>query len=151
MSWARAIDGALRSLARAWSSRSRRRTPHKVKPPSRRRLLFEMLEPRLLLSATPLHDPQIVYLAAGGAENVDYQGPVSVTGISIPAFQAPGALRGHEQEVLSVLRGALASEFDAGTVTFTTDQPATGDYSTVYLGGDGAAFERWGHFKALAE
>src|SRR5258706_324690 len=53
MGWARAIDGALRSLARVWRFRTTPRRRPRHKPPSRRRLLFEMPEPRLLLSASP--------------------------------------------------------------------------------------------------
>src|SRR5438067_4635358 len=56
MRWARAVEGALEALARIWSRRSNR-PPHsrfkRVRPPHRRRVLFEMLEPRLLLSADP--------------------------------------------------------------------------------------------------
>ena len=75
MGWARAIDGALRSLARVWRFRTTPRRRPKHKPPSRRRLLFEMLEPRLLLSASPaavasVNDGVLVANLTEGADSV---------------------------------------------------------------------------------
>src|SRR5438552_14970582 len=75
MSWARAIDGALRSLARVWPFRTTPRRRARHKPPSRRRLLFETLEPRLLLSASPtpvaaVTDGVLVANLTEGADNV---------------------------------------------------------------------------------
>src|SRR5438094_3983006 len=79
MQWARAIDGALRSLAHVWRWRNRRRIrPHNLKPPSRRKLLFELLEPRLLLSASPtavatVTDGALAANLTSGADNVVFE------------------------------------------------------------------------------
>src|SRR5262249_20781349 len=34
---------------------------------------------------------------------------------------------------------------------FTTVRPSGGDYSTIYIGGDGSAFAKWGRYYGLAE
>src|SRR5262249_21824958 len=67
------------------------------------------------------------------------------------AFAAPGALAGQESAVLESLVATLNSSFPASGVEFTTVRPAGGDYSTIYIGGDGSAFAKWGRYYGLAE
>ncbi|MEN6496915.1 MAG: hypothetical protein ABFD16_21705, partial [Thermoguttaceae bacterium] len=132
-----------------------------------RRVLCETLEDRRLLSIGPypelpgleLVDPrpgqfdgQIVYLDFDGAEGVDYNGPVVVKDINVPAFKAPGALAGHEQEIIADIVSQLDATFAGAGVDFTASKPATGtQYSTIYIGGDDSAFEQYGSFLGLVE
>jgi hypothetical protein len=36
-------------------------------------------------------------------------------------------------------------------VRFTAEPPTGGEYSTIFVGGDGAAFSDYGRFRGLAE
>ena len=75
-------------------------------------LTLETLESRVLLSTdlpgmhlvdpqVDYFDGQIVYLDFDGEENVTYNGPVTIDGISVPAFSvAPAELAGQEQEII---------------------------------------------------
>src|SRR4051794_13815957 len=101
------------------------------KGPSRRRRsgapAVELLEDRVLLSVPGERDfgglvirqspgssgvgapptfGQLFYLDLDGARDVSYNGPITVSGIDVPAFRARGPLRGSEAEVIAALRGA---------------------------------------------
>ena len=124
---------------------------------------MEPLEPRLLLTAAPtlpgLHlvdpnprlDGQVVVLDFDGAEDVDYRGPVTVDGIDVPAFAAPDSLAGEEQEIIGQTLRLVRSSFASSGVLFTLDRPSEGTFSTVFIGGNGAAFSDLGNFAGLAE
>jgi subtilase family serine protease len=94
---------------------------------------------------------QVVYLDFDGAEDVDYHGPVEVNGIGVPAFAAPGSLAGKELEIIGQTLGLVQSNFASSGVVFTLDRPLEGAFSTVYVGGNGAAFSEFGEFPGLAE
>jgi len=133
-----------------------------------RRLICEALEDRRLLSigAHPLELPgmylvdpsvdrfegQIVYLDFDGAENVTYNGPVTVPNIVVPAFEAPGDLAGQEHAIIEEVFAQLAITFADTGVAFTADRPASHkDYSTIFVGGEGLAFSQYGKFAGIAE
>ena len=132
-----------------------------------RRLRCEPLEDRCLLSigAAPelpgmhLVDPnldnlrgQIIYLDFDGAKGVDYNGPVVVRNIDVPAFQSPDTLVGQEQAIIAAVRSHLTSTFADSGVVFTTVPPSEGTAcSTIYVGGDDGAFRSCGSFLGLAE
>jgi len=95
---------------------------------------------------------QIIYLDADGARNVAYHGPVAVGPFDVPAFQAPASLAGEESMILGQARDRLRQIFAAAGVIFTRERPTGAQpYSTVYLGGDDAAFAAYGSFEGLAE
>jgi len=125
---------------------------------------IEQLEPRLLLSVAPtlpglqLVDPdntridgQVVVLDFDGADDVDYRGPVEVSDIDVPAFRASGVLAGQEQEIIGQTLNLVRTTFGGSGVLFTLDRPSEGAFSTIYIGGDGAAFSDFGEFPGLAE
>ncbi|MBN2474800.1 MAG: hypothetical protein JXB62_09345 [Pirellulales bacterium] len=132
-----------------------------------RRLLCEPLECRLLLSLGPalaalpgmhLADPsvdrfdgQVVYLDFDGARDVTYNGPVVIEGIDVPSFRLPGALAGREAVVIDGLVDQIEGVFGDTGIAVTARRPAAGEYSTVYVGGDGSAFQQYGSFLGLAE
>ncbi len=84
---------------------------------------------------------QTIYLDLDGAEEVSYRGPVTVEVSTYPRFAAPDALAGQEQAIAELLVETL-QQASAGTgLLITSEQPGAGEtYSTVYIGGDGAAF-----------
>src|SRR5262245_27062408 len=95
---------------------------------------------------------QLVFLDLDGAENVRYQGPVVVSGIDVPPFHPPSHMGGQEAKILASTDASLEQELAGSGVVFTTDQPAAGqEYSTVFIGGDGAAFADYGLYYGLAE
>ncbi|HYT95525.1 MAG TPA: hypothetical protein VEL76_42795, partial [Gemmataceae bacterium] len=94
---------------------------------------------------------QVVFLELGGAQDVRYDGPVSLSGFDVPAFGAPGQLQGQEPAVVAALVASLEQAFAGTGVRFTTTKPTGGDYSTVYVGGDDSAFAAYGHYLGLAE
>ena len=141
--------------SRFWLNRFKCRKP---RLPRRKQLLFEPLEPRLLLSGDPFHTAalatagvdltlrlghqdgvetrqlldtdagesyfrgQVVYLDADGAQDVTYQGPVTVADIDVSAFQAPEHFTGQEQAILESLLDFLQRNFTDTGLTFTTQQ-----------------------------
>jgi len=95
---------------------------------------------------------QIVYLDFDGAKNVTYNGPVIVEGIDIPPFQAPRGLAGQESAIIDQIVAQLQATFNGTGISFTTDKPVEGlEYSTVFIGGDDAAFSVYGDFLGLSE
>jgi len=125
--------------------------------------MLQVLEPRLLLSASlpGLHlvdptvdqfDGQVIYLDFDGEEDVTYNGPVTVDNIDVPAFAAPGDLAGQEQTIIAHVLDRLDDTFADTGLIFTTERPdTTHPYSSVYVGGDDAAFAAYGGFVSLAE
>ena len=132
-----------------------------------RRLLCEVLEDRRLLSigcapvlpGMHLIDPnldnlrgQIVYLDFDGAKGVDYNGPVVVKNIDVPAFSAPDNLAGREQSIIAGVLDDVQQTFADAGVVFTLDTPIPGiPYSTIYVGGNSSPFASFGVFSGLAE
>ncbi|MCL5282290.1 MAG: right-handed parallel beta-helix repeat-containing protein, partial [Planctomycetes bacterium] len=95
---------------------------------------------------------QIIYLDFDGAEEVIYNGPITVGPFDIPAFQAPGELAGQEQALILQMLMRLEEIFAGSGVIFTTSRPSTNQpYSTIYIGGDDSAFAQYGSFLGLAE
>ena len=82
---------------------------------------------------------QTVYLSFEGAQGVDYEGPVVIADLEIDAFGAPSGLDGEEADIIAGILAALEQGFGAELV-FTTEAPLTGEYSTIYIGGDSEAF-----------
>src|SRR5262245_49384863 len=94
---------------------------------------------------------QVVFLDTSGALDVDYNGPVSVTGVDVPRFAASGELAGQEDAIIGAMMDALDKTNFGFDLVFTKERPASGDYSTVYIGGTGDEFAEWGPFLGLAE
>jgi hypothetical protein len=92
----------------------------------------------------------LVYLNFTGAQDVAFHGAVTVNGIDVPAFAA-SRFGGKEQAIIDSLVESLRGEFGDG-VQFTSKRPAEGsDYSTIYIGGDGHEFLRFGKYLGIAE
>jgi len=95
---------------------------------------------------------QIIYLDCDGAEDVVYDGPVTVGPFDVPAFQAPGELAGQEQAIIDQLLANLQDIFADSGVIFTIMEPGGAElYSTMYVGGDDCRFAAYGSFLGLAE
>ena len=60
-------------------------------------------------------------------------------------------LAGQEQDVIDSLAHRMDETFAGTGITFTTQPPAEGPYSIVYIGGDGSALREHGDFLGLAE
>ncbi len=106
----------------------------------------------LVDSAVNYFDGQIVYCDFDGEENVTYNGPVTVEGIDVPAFVAPGDLAGQEQVIIAEVLGSLEHIFAGSGIIFTTEWPSGNQlYSTIYVGGNDSAFADYGSFLGLAE
>ncbi len=91
---------------------------------------------------------QVIYLNFDGASDVSYNGPVRVEGLNVPSFCVP---RGERGEMIAQVLASLNDQFYESGVTFTSVQPISGDYSTIYVGGDDSAFAEYGSFLGLAE
>jgi len=186
------------SLAELFYAKHPRRTrmPSEPRRAKRAALLFEALEPRVLLSSDPIPVPlpsavldpetsaagptfivdatpppqparigassgaaalpsaagQVFHLDLDGARDVTYDGPITVTGIDVPAFQAPTQFRGQEADVVASLLDTLQQTFAGTGVSFSTQEPAPElPQSTIYVGGGGSAFAAYGPFYGLSE
>ncbi len=94
---------------------------------------------------------QTVFLDLDGAQHVDYEGPVLVEDIDVDPFRAPSELAGQEAEIIAALLDVLDDKYAGIEIDFALEQPVNGDYSTVYIGGDGAAFADYGWYVGLSE
>ncbi len=94
---------------------------------------------------------QVVYLDFDGAKDVTYSGPVVIEGVDVPSFRLTDLLAGQEEIVIDGLMENIKATFAGTGITFTTQPPATGEYSIVYIGGDDSAFQDYGSFVGLAE
>ncbi|MEX1357491.1 MAG: hypothetical protein WD981_02595, partial [Gaiellaceae bacterium] len=95
--------------------------------------------------------PQVIHLELGGATGVTYEGPVTVTGIDVPAYSAPAPFAGQEAAIAAAL-GAEVERLLAGEgAVVTLVRPASGDYSTIYVGGTSAAFAEYGRLFGISE
>src|SRR5262245_15954730 len=83
---------------------------------------------------------QSVYLSFGGAQDVDYEGPIVISDLDVAAFTAPTDLEGQEAEIIASTLATLEAAFAGTGITFTTQQPGAGEYSTIHIGGDSDAF-----------
>src|SRR5262249_45688568 len=83
----------------------------------------------------PAANSQVVFLETSGALDVAYKGPVTVEGVDVPAFVAPGGLAGQEAGVIGAMTSALSNTHFGVDLAFTNERPQSGDYSTVYIGG----------------
>ena len=105
-----------------------------------------------LLDPTTDFQGQIIYLDFDGAENVTFDGPITLTGIDVPAFQVLTALAGQEAEIVQAVVAQLDDILAGSGVLFTTEKPDGGTpFSTLYIGGDDSAFSEYGSFEGLAE
>src|SRR5262249_51617871 len=104
------------------------------------------------VTAVPTSDPQVVLLDFNGATGIDYEGPVTITGIALPAFVAPDRHRGAEASIAALVLQDLQQVYSGANVTFTLDQPAAGtQYSVIYIGGDDSAFSDFGPLLGVSE
>ena len=134
----------------------------------RRSIRFESLEQRILLFNGPLmsdellcpntelfsgsSNEQVIYVNFEGARAVNYRGPIEIEGIDVPAFVAPASLRRYEDTIKETVVNSLNHAFQGSHVSVVTTQPPAGiDFSTIYVGGDGSAFNEHGFYYGLAE
>jgi len=97
-------------------------------------------------------DGQIIYFDFDGEQDVTYNGPVTIEGIDVPAFMAPGDLAGQEQVIITKVLESLERFFAGSGIIFTTERPSDNQlYTTIYIGGDDSAFAEYGSFLGLAE
>lgn len=94
---------------------------------------------------------QIVYLDFDGSNDVMYSGPVVIDGINVPNFRFPGELAGQEQIVIDSLTQTMEQIFSGTGITFSTQLPSEGPYSTIYIGGDGSTLGEHQAFLGVAE
>ncbi len=112
----------------------------------------DLPELRLASGDVSTLDGQVIYLDFDGEAGVLYDGPVRVEGIEVPPFQAPADFVGQEAEILGSVLATLEEDFANLGVTFTASEPEAGTlHSTIYVGGDDAAFSAYGSFLGLAE
>ena len=77
---------------------------------------------------------QVVYLDFDGAEDVTYNGPVTVGPFDIPRFAARGELAGQEDIIIAQILQELERTFSGSGIVFTTQQPTTNQpFSTIYV------------------
>lgn len=127
----------------------------------RRSIRFESLEQRILLFNGSLmsdaglfsgsSNEQVIYVNFDGARAVNYRGPIEIEGIDVPAFVAPASLRHYEDTIKETVVNSLNHVFQGSHVSVVTTQPPAGiDFSTIYVGGDGSAFNEHGFYYGLA-
>ncbi|KPJ90223.1 MAG: hypothetical protein AMJ53_14410, partial [Gammaproteobacteria bacterium SG8_11] len=95
---------------------------------------------------------QLVFLDLDGAQDVVYEGPITIEDVDVAAFAAPDSLTDQTDDIIDAMLAELNEDFAGFGVEFTTDSPLDGvDFSTIYIGGDGAAFSEYGSFIGLSE
>ena len=95
---------------------------------------------------------QWIQVDLDGARHVEYDGPVHVGDIDVAAFQAPERLQGSEGLIEASMMDALSQTYAGMGVTFSmAPAPNHAEQSTIYVGGNGAAFAKYGDYLGLSE
>ncbi len=95
---------------------------------------------------------QVIYLDFDGAEDVVYEGPVTIGPFDVPAFEAPGDLAGQEEMIITQVLERLGNTFAKTGLTFTAENPnGVPAHSTIYVGGRGTEFADYGDLLGVAE
>lgn len=95
---------------------------------------------------------QVIYLAFDGAQDVVYDGPVTVGPFDVPRLGLPAAFSGQKDSITTQILQALKRTFAGSGVIFTLQRPLDGElYSTVYFTADDGLFSEYGSFLGLAE
>ena len=64
-------------------------------------------------------DGQVIYLDFDGAEDVVYNGPITIGPFDVPAFQVPAKLAGEEHAIIASVLNTLENTFVGCGLTFT--------------------------------
>ena len=156
--------------------KKRRQHRHQWQDSAPGNFAIDILEPRVLLSTTNLSGvddlrgqfsqqvhatslqpkpdsyEQIIYLDFDGEKQVSYDGPVLVENFDVPAFSLDSVgLAGDESRIVDEIISDLNTQLATLSVSFTASEPASGPYSTVFVGGDSNEFHEFGIFYGLAE
>ncbi|MCA9136037.1 MAG: hypothetical protein KDB00_04740, partial [Planctomycetales bacterium] len=96
---------------------------------------------------------QQVYLDFDGAKTITYEGPLTISGIDVPAFSLTHVeLAGQEQSVIESTLKTLNQDFEPIGVSFLDQRPGdSSSYSTIFVGGTDETFQPFGRFYGLAE
>ncbi|MFT5128689.1 MAG: hypothetical protein ACI8W8_002307, partial [Rhodothermales bacterium] len=93
---------------------------------------------------------QQIVLHFDGADDVDYNGPISLDGLAIPAFSPPELDQVGRQALIERVLDELNSRFANRDLQFSID-PFAAPASAIYIGGDGGEFRAYGDYFSLAE
>src|SRR5262245_4325848 len=84
---------------------------------------------------------QVIYLDVDGASDVTYDGPVRVEVFDVSAFKASGDFAGQEATIVDLVLASLDERVSKLGASVTASRPEAGvEHSTIYVGGDDAAF-----------
>ena len=101
---------------------------------------------------TSRFEGQVFWLNFDGADDVTYNGPVTIGPFDAPALRAPAPLAGREADIAAAVTSQLNDLFAEVGVEFVASPPANvSEYSTIIIGGDGGAFSAYGVFHGLTE
>ena len=82
-------------------------------------------------------DHQVIYLDTDGQHGVTYDGPVFAEGVSISPFNLAKVDTDLDRdEFLIQVANQLNAHYAGSEVSFTTNEPTNGFYSTIYVGGE---------------
>jgi len=103
---------------------------------------LEVADPNAVYSGT-----QTVFLDFDGANDISYDNATLDIHTSISSIADSGLSAEDKIQIMTDLNNTFA-----GTgITFTVIVPISGEYSTVYVGGDGSEFSEYGSFAGLSE
>ncbi|MBU8901117.1 MAG: FG-GAP repeat protein, partial [Victivallales bacterium] len=109
----------------------------------------QLLLPGLELadSDVVLRGTQTIFLDFDGASNVSYDNDALDIHINLSSINDSGL----SDEVQFQIMTDLNNTFAGTGVNFSITSPSGGEYSTIYVGGDGTEFSRYGFFDGLSE
>ena len=96
-----------------------------------------------IMTVPQIAAPQLVYLDFDG-ELASYNGEL----LTIDRVEVEDS--GLTEPQIARIVSGLNEEFEGQNIVFTAEKPASGEYSTVFIGGT-SAFEPFGSFAGLAE
>lgn len=103
--------------------------------------------PELEVADAEYSGAQTVLLDFDGAGNVSYHNDALGININISSVTDSGLSEENKFQILTDLNNT----FDGTGVSFTMTVPTSGEYSTIYVGGDGSEFSEYGSFLGLSE
>lgn len=90
---------------------------------------------------------QTIFLDFDGASGVTYNNDTLDINTNISYIPDSGLSTTNQFQILTDLNNT----FTGTGITFTTTVPLSGEYSTIYVGGDGSEFSEYGTFTGLSE
>ncbi|MCB1086499.1 MAG: hypothetical protein KDM63_05605, partial [Verrucomicrobiae bacterium] len=94
---------------------------------------------------------QVFFINFEGERDAQYDGPVKIDGIEIPAFEIPTDWGMAREAFIDRILSGVEEVYAGSGVDFEIQRPRDGPYATLQVGGTDEAFRAYGNFYGVSE